>query len=262
MKSLRLLSLLPLHPGEFLDRVCHVVEVRWSDAGTRKPTYRVATVAESLRVLGEVLDSDWTVCMQEPSLTEIEQRVREQQASMPEDSPFNIFHNGDLLLARYCYAATRILRPQTVIETGVCYGVTSAHILQALGVNGKGALHSIDLPPLGKNANDYVGWLVPQQLRGRWTLHRGTASRMLPELLSEVGEIDLFVHDSLHTYRNMRFEFEAAWPSLRPGGILISDDVDGNAAFEELMSMRDLACSFVLRELEKGSSFGIAVKHL
>lgn len=85
---------------------------------------------------------------------------------------------------------------------------------------------------------------------------------MLPELLSEVGEIDLFVHDSLHTYRNMRFEFEAAWPSLRPGGILISDDVDGNAAFEELMSMRDLACSFVLRELEKGSSFGIAVKHL
>ena len=54
---------------------------------------------------------------------------------------------------------------------------------------------------------------------------------MLPALLAEVGEIDLFFHDSLHTYANMSWEFEVAWPALRDGGLLVSDDVFWSSAF-------------------------------
>ena len=32
----------------------------------------------------------------------------------------------------------------------------------------------------------------------------------------------------------MRFEFTSAWPVLRHGGVLISDDVNSTAAFPEL----------------------------
>ena len=46
--------------------------------------------------------------------------------------------------------------------------------------------------------------------------------------------MDLFVHDSLHTYRNMRREFEAVWPHLRTGGVILADDVERNRAFGEL----------------------------
>jgi methyltransferase family protein len=46
--------------------------------------------------------------------------------------------------------------------------------------------------------------------------------------------VDLFVHDSLHTHRNMRREFETIWPRLRTGGVLVADDVERNRAFGEL----------------------------
>ena len=41
-------------------------------------------------------------------------------------------------------------------------------------------------------------------------------------LLAELGEIDLFVHDSSHTMRNLRFEFEHAWGAIAAGGYTIA----------------------------------------
>src|SRR5947207_14206936 len=44
------------------------------------------------------------------------------------------------------YAVVRAFKPGVVVETGVSSGMSSAHILRALAENGKGTLHSIDLP--------------------------------------------------------------------------------------------------------------------
>jgi hypothetical protein len=41
-----------------------------------------------------------------------------------------------------------------------------------------------------------------------------------------LGQIDLFVHDSMHTARNVRFELEPVWPALTPGGAVLIDDVE------------------------------------
>src|ERR1043166_1889344 len=62
-------------------------------------------------------------------------------------------------------------------------------------------------------------------------LLQGSSRRCLPGLLARLGTIDLFVHDSLHTERNVRFELDRAWAALRPGGAMGIDDIDANAGF-------------------------------
>ena len=52
-----------------------------------------------------------------------------------------------------------------------------------------------------------------------------------PAVLSQLGEIDLFIHDSLHSERNVRFEMDRAWAALRPGGAIVVDDIDVNRGF-------------------------------
>jgi predicted O-methyltransferase YrrM len=132
------------------------------------------------------------------------------------------------------YAAVRALGPETIVETGVANGVSSSYLLLALQKQEKGRLHSIGLGdpaylPAGKEA----GWFVPDGLRDRWQVHLGDARELLPSLLAQRGTIDVFIHDSLHTYEHMLWEFETAYPFLRPGGLLISDDALWNRAFED-----------------------------
>ena len=75
--------------------------------------------------------------------------------------------------------------------------------------------------------------MVPAELRRRWHLVLGRSQDELPALLELVGEIELFMHDSEHSYECMRFEFASAWSVLRAGGVLIADDVNVNPAWDE-----------------------------
>lgn len=106
-------------------------------------------------------------------------------------------HDGDVELARCLWVAVRALRPDTVIETGVGRGVSSAVILGALDVNGAGTLTSIDLPPLTDPWYRSSAELVPAYLRGRWNLIYGGVRRVLPQVLVDSEQVDLFLHDSL-----------------------------------------------------------------
>lgn len=124
------------------------------------------------------------------------------------------------------------------METGVAFGVTTGFILQALAQNGCGQLWSVDLPPLGKDADAQVGFLVPTRLKNRWRLIRGSYRRMLPAVLNDPDAIDVFIHDSLHTYKHMKWESETAWAHIKPGGVLISNDVSNKRAFEEFALQR------------------------
>ena len=132
------------------------------------------------------------------------------------------------------YAIVRAIRPSIVVETGVQFGATSAHILLALQENQMGRLYSIDLPwpglaPLGEQFG--IGCMVPERLRHRWKIVWGDSMEELPKLLGELGSIDMFNHDSVHTYRFMTTEYNMAWPYIRPGGVLASHDVRRHNAF-------------------------------
>jgi len=143
------------------------------------------------------------------------------------------------------YLLVRAAHPETVVETGVAEGESTWHILQALAESGGGSLHSIDMPNQfyltdgGEVHAEFnapqaePGCLVPEGLRRHWKLTLGRSCDKLEEVLREAGPIDLFYHDSEHTYETMMFEYEAAWPHIRRGGYLVSDDATWSAAFRE-----------------------------
>jgi hypothetical protein len=107
--------------------------------------------------------------------------------------------------------------------------------------------------------NEESGAAVREDLRALWSLLRGASRRHLPGLLRDLGSIDLFIHDSLHTRRTMRFELTRAWKALGPGGVLVADDADLNDAFA---SFADGALwrRLVVQEELKPAKFGIAFK--
>jgi hypothetical protein len=144
---------------------------------------------------------------------------------------FGPYNDGDAGLVRAVWSLICHLRAERVVETGVAHGFTSRFILQALARNRAGHLWSIDLPPLNHDLRQQVGIAVPKELSDRWTYIQGSSRRRLPKLLSELQSIDLFIHDSLHSERNVRFEMDRAWAKLRPGGAIIVDDVDVNWGF-------------------------------
>ncbi len=145
----------------------------------------------------------------------------------------------DFSCAALLYHIVRIFKPQLIIETGVANGASSTFILSAMEANGIGKLHSIDFSeseglsfvPNGKE----IGWMIPDELRNRWLLQIGRTEEKLENLLKQIGEIDIFLHDSDHTYEIMMYEYKTAWPYLKKNGLLLSDDVKMNSAFDEFI---------------------------
>jgi len=144
------------------------------------------------------------------------------------------------------YSFLRHLKPEVVVETGVFDGEHSAAMLLALHENEKGTLVSIDLPavkPITNSTNRYdevclppgcePGWAIPDYLRDRFKLVQGDSRHLLPKVLEEYPQIDVFLHDSLHTYDHMMFEYTTAWSALSDGGFLVSHDIFSNRAFHK-----------------------------
>ena len=145
--------------------------------------------------------------------------------------------------AEFMYAVCHHFCPDTVVETGVHYGASSAFILKALeGTDGR--LYSIDLPNVeyerddGRLHRDLIpprpepGFVVPDTLKRNWRLILGDSRQELPGLLESIGDIDIFHHDSMHRYDLMTFEYETVWPFLKGDGLLISQDISWSKAFE------------------------------
>jgi CTP:phosphocholine cytidylyltransferase-like protein len=80
---------------------------------------------------------------------------------------------------------------------------------------------------------------VPDSLRGKWDLWLGDSRELLPKVKEKYPKVDMFFHDSLHTYNHMKFEFQMAMDWLEDGKIVMSDDIQNNNAFKELA----LSCS-------------------
>lgn len=168
--------------------------------------------------------------------------------------------DGDRAFTRAVWCLTRHLGAKTVVETGVARGITSRVILEALARGaGDGRLCSIDLPALDTAIHTQIGAAVPSELRERWTYVNGTSRSRLPALLAELGEIDLFVHDSSHTTRNLRFELEQAWGALGRGAA-IADDIERNKAFPAFARSRPGIPAFMARADDGEAMFGIALK--
>lgn len=171
--------------------------------------------------------------------------------------------------ALFLYWVVRRLQPKTIVQTGVCNGLSSAFMMLALVKNGPdGSLHVIDMPPVF-NSNEEVwkvkgrtygvvipegkssGWLVPDMYRDRFEVLCGDARLLLPGLLKKLGNIDMFYHDSDHTYDHMLFEFQEAKNYLSPSSVIVSDDIAWNA------SLWDFADEHIVPAYNYRGSMGI-----
>lgn len=130
------------------------------------------------------------------------------------------------------YYACEFTEAQNVVETGVAYGWSSFAALQSL-FKREGKLYSSDMPYLSQDGDEYVGCVVPEELRGNWKLFRYADRESLPKILNENQIFDVVHYDSDKSYKGMLWAYETLYPKLRKGGVFISDDINDNAAFQD-----------------------------
>ncbi|NDB89160.1 MAG: class I SAM-dependent methyltransferase, partial [Thaumarchaeota archaeon] len=172
--------------------------------------------------------------------------------------PYPIDYSLDDNSGLFLYMLCKIIKPTHMVETGVAYGLSSMYVLQAMEENKKGILHSVDAVFSPWQTKDMIGSVIPSSLKNRWDFNFGSATDKLNNVLSSLGSVDIFLHDSLHTYKNMMFEFETAWPYIAPGGFLISDDIGDNNAFYDFCTKMNLD-SIILKQ-KSGSYLGLVQK--
>lgn len=218
------------------------------DEGTRWAAERAVPIRAALASVGlHPLDGDALPAL--PSALKQEAEALAQSASVLMGGPGDI----DLL-----YAAVLLGGAQKLVETGVAYGWSSLALLAALDAQGAGALTSVDMPYPKMNNEAWVGVAVPQRLRSRWTLVRQPDRFGLGKAIAlHGGTIDLCHYDSDKSYPGRDYGYALMWRALRSGGIFISDDIQDNLAFRDLIAR--LNVSFAVTEYQ-GKYVGIACK--
>ncbi len=155
------------------------------------------------------------------------------------------------------------------------YGHSSAAILAALEDNGEGQLTSIDIPQkdhqnvmvgrkhvqVGLDSNELsLGCAVPLHLHSRWKLALGNSLELLPKILGGARSVSIFIHDSLHTYDHMIAEFRLGYDALEPGGLLISDDIGYNLAWQDFCRSRKVEWEEFSKGSDENDRFGFLIK--
>jgi Methyltransferase domain len=246
-------------PADGIDRA--LVRVRNSLGRDTQDTCRHTTQPDWHEHVHELFGLPWP-CGATPEFEqlwpEIVDDVRTQGLSLGRGT-YGGWDDGDPGLARAIWCLIRHLEPAKVVETGVARGVTSRIILEALERAGAGHLWSIDLPAMDPTLHREIGVAVPERLYGRWTYTTGTSRRRLPKLLNEIGPVDLFVHDSSHTERNILFELQQAWPAIRRGAV-VADDVHQSRGFARFAATLPPGTTFVVDADDATAQFGVALK--
>ena len=238
---------------EIVERIRGRLAVR-AERGTRRP--RFEHVADWREQLHSLIDAPGCTCS---DFVDLWASVVSGVGESPHEAGRG--YDAGKTLAEAVFIGVRHLRPAVVVETVVARGITSRVILEAMESNGHGLLFSIDLPPMNKKWRDEAGIAVPPRLRDRWTFVRGSSRQKLAPVLRRAGpDLPIFVHDSLHTYKNMWWEYAQAWPALSRGGLMISDDVEDNCAFNDFCIAQPGAPALVVKEEHRSGFIGVVQK--
>ncbi|GAA5020534.1 class I SAM-dependent methyltransferase [Kitasatospora paranensis] len=168
------------------------------------------------------------------------------------------YSDADESLARAVRCVVLHRQAVVVVETGVARGVTSRFVLEALEQNGRGHLWSIDLPhPFRPGLHPETGAAVPARQRRAWTYIEGSSRRRLPHLARQLGRVDVFVHDSLHTARNTRFEMDRIGRILAPNGVMLIDDISTHQGFARWTRSTPGITTLVCPSADKEGLFGV-----
>jgi len=117
-------------------------------------------------------------------------------------------------------------QPKVVVETGVANGASTRKILSSFNEYGmtESKLFSLDVDPRVATPE------LLQNAQFQFVLIDTPSSFV--KAIRNIGSIDLFYHDSDHSYKHQMLEYSESWELLNPeSGILISDDVNWSNAF-------------------------------
>lgn len=154
------------------------------------------------------------------------------------------------------YYACEFTQAKSVVETGVAYGWSSLAALTSLQKR-NGTLYSSDMPYLGQNGDQYVGYVVPEDLKKNWKLYRFADRESLPKIFGEVSEVDVIHYDSDKAYNGMMWAYDELYKNLRTGGVFISDDINDNSAFQDFCAKKNISPTVISFE---GKFIGVFVK--
>ncbi len=142
---------------------------------------------------------------------------------------FEFLHVSNMAL--FLYYITRIKKPELIIETGVATGQSSFFILKAMQENNSGKLFSTDI-------RYDAGEIVPDYLKDRWdfTVLKRDSKKSFKKFINNFDKIDIFFHDSDHSYWWQTLEYNTAFNHIKNGGVLISDDIDNSYAFLDFVN--------------------------
>ncbi|MEU9830627.1 class I SAM-dependent methyltransferase [Streptosporangium sp. NPDC048047] len=130
------------------------------------------------------------------------------------------------------YVLARLLRPAVALETGVAAGWSTSAILGAMRANGGGHLYSSDFPFFRlANPEQYIGYVIPEELRTSWTLHVKGDRRNLERILLPGVSVDLVHYDSDKSREGREFFLGRVRNHLGAGHVLVMDDIQDNLVF-------------------------------
>jgi len=143
-----------------------------------------------------------------------------------------------------------------LVETGTADGLGTAALARAWERS-----HESGSPgmPLSFDVVSDGCWMLDEHLRTHVRLVQGDTTETLRRELAE-RRIDLFVHDSLHTYEHERFELAPGLDHASPKAVAISDNSHATTALA-----REAEVTFALYRQRPighfypGAALGIAV---
>lgn len=140
---------------------------------------------------------------------------------------------GDLL-----YALVRASRPETVVEFGTSFGISTLYLAAAVADNGGGHVYGTEMSEVkvatARKNLDEAG------LGGVATILPGDARRTLADLSGPIGLVllDGWKELCLPVLRDLE-------PRLAAGAIVVADDIDQESMAGYLAYVRDLANGYV-----------------
>ena len=110
-------------------------------------------------------------------LTEIFPRIMKEAQSKANNCPVSMGGEG---ATSFIYHIVKKLECKNIIETGVAYGWSSLAILLGIKENKTARLISNDMPYIKMDNEDFVGCVIPDNLKFKWELQRQPDIKGIP----------------------------------------------------------------------------------
>jgi len=141
-------------------------------------------------------------------------------------------------VGRFLYAMVRACRPETVVEFGASFGISTIHLAAAVTDNGTGRVVTTELS--GRKATAAWDSLEQAGLAGVVTILRGDAMETLASVTGPVGFVLLDGWKGLYLP-----VLRLLQPRLVPGALVVADDTSFESAAGYLAHVREPGNGFV-----------------